>query len=490
MSERSATEAGLDRWRRPVVGVAFIALLLVTLFASPHGLARHEVAAWTWFHYYLGSKYFAELGYFDIYEQTLAAERERQGPLAEPELIRDLHTYEKVGPDVFSSVARNDLWTDARWEEFQADFDSMRPELSRIYWFDVLRDRGYNATPPWNTVAGWMTNALSVRSHLHRSFIKAVDVAGMFVVLGVFLHVFGLARTGLFLLAFWLWPATGGRFLGTLVQYDWFAVLCLAVAAAAGGKRGWLGFLLGVATAMRIFPLVFIGGAMAWTAMQLYDHRKLPAGTFRLAGGYALALALAALLGSIGPRGTDAWGEYVEKIHVHNQHHKFGNARVGLAHVFTGWGIGHKRPSEHVRPGNLERRRGERMAASAALVFLLLLALRKRDELDATLLMLVAFFVLSVASRYYWSLLALFVLFGFTADRSRWRFALGTVMAIVPTTLWWIHAPMHRSTWSDWVFLNQVLLVAFPILLIVLIATDVRTAGGWKAFALPAREGG
>ena len=462
-----------------------MALLSVCLFAPPHGLAKREVAVWTWFHYYLGSKYFTELGYFDIYEQTLAAEIARDGPLATPDLIRDLHTYDKVGPEEWSKVARSPVWTDARWQEFQDDFDAMRPEMSRIYWFDVLRDRGYNATPPWNTVAGWVTNRLSIQSTAHRVLLKSIDVVGMFVVLGVFLHVFGALRTGLFLLAFWAWPATGGRFLGTLVQYDWFVVMSLAVAAAATGRRGWLGFLLGVATAMRVFPIVFLGGAAAWTAMQIYDHRGLPAGTLRGAGGFALALALAGVLGSIGPRGTDAWGEFGDKIAVHNQHHRFGNARVGLAHQFTGWGIGHRRPAEHVRPGNLERRQGQRVALSAVVVLLLLLALRKRDELDATLLMLVAFFVLSVASRYYWTLLSLFVLLGFNAGRPRWKLVLGTSLALGPTALWYAHAPMHSSSWSDWVFMNQTLTVALIGAMVALIASDVREAGGWAAFARP-----
>ena len=484
MSERSETEQPA-RWQRTFVAVAFVALLAVTLFAPPHGVARHKVAAWTWFHYYLGAKYFAELGYFDIYEQTLASEIERDGPLAKPDLIRDLHTYDKVGEEQWSKVSRSPLWTDARWEEFQADFDSMRPELGTIWWFDVLRDRGYNATPPWNTVASWLTNTLSVQNHVHRSLIKAIDVAGMFAVIGVFLHVFGLGRTTLFVIAFWAWPPTGGRFLGTLVQYDWFAVMCLAVAAAATGRRGWLGFLLGIATAMRVFPVVFLGGAAAWTAMQLYDRRRLPEGTLHGAGGFALALALAAAVGSMGPRGMDAWPEFAEKIAVHNQHHRFGNARVGLAHAFTGRGFGHRRPDEHVRAGNLERRKTERMAASAVLVLLLLAALRKRDELDATLLMLVAFFVLSVASRYYWSLLALFVMLGFTSGRPRWKLGLGIALATIPTLLWYAHAPMHRSSWSDWVFLNQVLIVAFPIALIALIRDDVRTAGGWSAWLRP-----
>ena len=487
MSERSPTEPGSGRRQRILIGVASVALVLTAVLAPPHGLAHREVAAWTWFHYYLGSKYFDELGYFDIYEQTVAADRDSGGPLARPDLIRDLHTYTRVGPEVLDTVQRSPGWTDARWAEFQADLDSLRPELSTIYWFDVLRDRGYNATPPWNTVAGWMTNALSVKRGAHRRLIKAVDIAGLAAVLWVFLRVFGGVRTGLFLAAFWAFPATGGRFLGTLVQYDWFVVLCLAGAAAATRRRGWLGFLLGVATAMRVFPVVFLGGALAWTAVQLYDHRRLPAGTARFAGGYLAALLLAGVLGSIGPRGVDAWPEFAAKIHVHNQHHRFGNARVGLAHILTGTGLSHDRPGEQVRPENLERRAPERLALSGLLVLLLGLALRRRDELDATLLMLVAFFVLSVASRYYWTLLSLFVLLGFGEGRPRWKLVLGSTLALLPTALWYAHAPMHRSSWSDWVFFNQALLVLLIGALLALIVSDVRASGGWRGWLTPER---
>jgi len=486
VSERSPTERA-GRRQRILLGVA-AALALTVIVAPPHGLAHREVAAWTWFHYYLGSKYFAELGYFGIYEQTVAADRDSGGPLANPSVIRDLHTYERVGSKVLDTVERDPAWTDERWAEFQADFDSLRPELTQLYWSDVLRDRGYNATPPWNTVGGWLTNAMSIQSGAHRRLIKAVDIAGMAVVLWIFLRVFGGVRTGLFLLAFWAYPTTGGRFLGTLIQYDWFVVMCLAAAAAATGRRGWLGFLIGVATAMRVFPVVFLGGALAWTAVQLYDHRRLPTGTFRLAGGFLAALLLAGLLGSIGPRGMDAWPEFAEKIHVHNQHHRFGNARVGLAHTLTGKGLSHKRPGEAERPRNLERRAPQRIAMSAVLVLLLGLAVRRRDELDATLLMLVAFFVLSVASRYYWTLLSLFVLLGFGEGRPRWKLVLGSVLALLPSLLWFAHAPMHRSSWSDWVFFNQSLYVLLVGALVALIVSDVRASGGWRGWLRPRQK--
>ena len=59
----------------------------------PDLLAGEYIQSWNVYHYYIGAKYFNELGYHDIYEQTLVADREGPGRLSHIENIRSLTNY-------------------------------------------------------------------------------------------------------------------------------------------------------------------------------------------------------------------------------------------------------------------------------------------------------------------------------------------------------------------------------------------------------------
>src|SRR5262249_38774702 len=114
------------------------------------------VHQWDVYHYYVGAKYFPELGYTRIYECTTVAEAEMFGRDAvKNRTIRDLVTNEAepVAPLLAAPGRCKDHFTDARWREFSTDIAFFRNQFSAGRWFEVLHDHGYNATPVWG-VAG------------------------------------------------------------------------------------------------------------------------------------------------------------------------------------------------------------------------------------------------------------------------------------------------------------------------------------------------
>jgi hypothetical protein len=142
-------------------GAAVLGFVLHTNFLAFHGsvgtprtwLHLHDVA-----HYYLGSKYFDELGYSDLYVGMLRAESERYTNHFKAVEARDLDSYEIV--DIRRLLARSDAvksrFTPERWSAFQDDVGFFRDTLGP-QWGDVLRDRGFNPTPVW----AWLGGALA-----------------------------------------------------------------------------------------------------------------------------------------------------------------------------------------------------------------------------------------------------------------------------------------------------------------------------------------
>ncbi|HUH01861.1 MAG TPA: hypothetical protein VML75_07680, partial [Kofleriaceae bacterium] len=74
-------------------------------------------------YYYLNSKYFAELGYFELYPAMLIADAEGERQLRKVDEYRDLHTYDVVPRARATEQAARirARFSPARWTAFRAD---------------------------------------------------------------------------------------------------------------------------------------------------------------------------------------------------------------------------------------------------------------------------------------------------------------------------------------------------------------------------------
>ena len=460
-------------WLIYVIGLV---ILLNSFWASHHGLKNGRVHGWNWYHYWVGSKYHAEVGYFDMYEQTVAAWKDMGSDLGKVRRTRNLRSYKMQRiHDGKRPYLRSDRWSDARWEEFKADLVKMRTIHSKQKWNDCVLDRGYNASPAWNTPASWLTNTLDVGKRSHRRFAKAIDM-GLVLAAALFLPlVFGPLRS---ITAIWIVLGVANnptRFHGSFVQYDWIVLVFAAIALVATRRHAWGGFFLGIATAVRIFPMVFFAAMIARAVLDLMLTRRLPPWCLRLSAGFGLALVLGIGAGAMGPRGIDSWGEWREKIAVHNHHHKSGDGRVGLTHLFGSregpWGT--TVPKIRERFANLEETRAARLALSAVLLALLAAVCWTRDELDAFVLAIIAFFILTVSSRYYWSALALLPFLGWRR-RDRASLAIGGIVALFLTSSYYLFCADLEHTYLKWRTQNFFMLGTFTVAMLVLASLGFR----------------
>ena len=274
-------------------------------------------------HYYLGSKYVAELGYDDLYVAMLRAEKETNGSLATDE-ARDLFTNELVPANelLLTSAPLRARFSDERWEDWKRDVAWFRTTLGPLY-AGVLRDHGYNPSPAWTLMGGTLAGLVPAGSGTGIFLLTLLDPLLLIVVFAAVGRTFGripllYALTSFFLVfgAGFAW--TGGSFL----RQVWLVSVLGAACALATRREGLAGALLGIATALRIFPAVFLAGPVLALLWQMWETRgasrlTVPRALIRLLGGFTGALAVIFVLTATLPRGLGHWSEFRSDLAVH-----------------------------------------------------------------------------------------------------------------------------------------------------------------------------
>ena len=438
---------------------------------------RHEARDWSWYHYYLGSKYFGELGYRGLYDQTVAVDGENAQMFTPFRDIRDLRTYRREPMNYLQRV-RSDGWEHTRWRDFTADVLHFQGRFKLADWKRVLRDRGYNATPTGN----WLY-ALVSRAPLD-SQIKAL--IGFFDPVLLLLALFAAGRVfGGFkalLAGAWFLIFYGNEFHvfgGPLIYV--FAAATIAFAAALQSDRPRLaGALLGWAAMTRVFPGFLLLGLVVWAVAR----RKRILAT-RVLQGIAAVCALGFVLGCASPRGVSAWQEWTSNIQMHSRFHRFGNSRIGLQHLFThDASLGLEWRLKEWRRRTWPKQKGAWLVTAIALGLLWTVAVARgvEDPLEAMVLSLAVVFAGIVLSRYYWTVACLlFLVGGRQRDGPREGLLAGALFGLI--ALFYVYASVERRTFGHYVMANAAWLVFW----VVLLATRLRKpASPGAAATLPA----
>jgi hypothetical protein len=248
----------------------------------------------------------------------LRAEKEKFGELSSPE-ARDLLTNELVPSDelVLTSAPVRARFSAKRWDEFTTDVASFRSWLGPLY-AGILRDHGYNPSPAWTLVGGSLARLVPAGSRTGILLLTCLDpliLIALFVAIG---RTYGripllYALTSFFLVfgAGFAW--TGGSFLRQI----WFACVLGSACALDRRREGVAGALLALATALRIFPAIFMAGPTLARLWEAKETRTIPRSLVRLLGGFAITLAVIVALTATLPRGLGHWREFRADLSVH-----------------------------------------------------------------------------------------------------------------------------------------------------------------------------
>jgi len=414
-----------DEQSGQLLGVmAIVALAAATNFGAFHGSGM--VHHWEQFHYFLGSKYFPEVGYDGIYVASLAAERELDLGHSVQRHMRDLRTNKvvPVGSLVNHMEAVRDRFSDERWAVFRDDVRYFLEHNNYGYITRIRHDHGYNPTPTWTFSARLFSRwpAASAETLTALAWIDTALFAVMFVAI---FRTFGTRMGCLAVIVFglgypWRFDWVGGAFL----RQDWLAALGVAVCLLKRKSFGLAGGLIAYAFMVRVFPGGFLFGPAVIFVRHLVEGR--PTAWFRrLTIGFVAGVVLCLAAGSFVGAGPSAWSDF--KWNLGKHHGTWLTNNVGLKNVLLydratmrRDDVDFKLPEPWIRwqekMNRLEDERQVFLLLAAASFLVLVGAASWRLEIhEAAVLGMAVAFAAVVLTCYYWVMLLLVPL-----GRGRW----------------------------------------------------------------------
>jgi hypothetical protein len=441
--------------------------------------SRGAVRTWNIYHYYLGSKYFPELGYTGLYPQTIVADREGRNWLKDVKAIRDMTDYQvKPVPEIVPAQ-RAPGFSDARWDEFKRDVNVLLAKEPRRQWGGILADRGYNPTPFWNAVGAIFSRALDVTNPAQLAIAVSLDLALYFIMIAAAWWAFGAEASMLAFLCFALLPFNPPRLIGGYIQYDWIAAIVLGVCFVQKRRPIPAAIALGYATMAKVFPLLLVGGLAFPAVRRLVTEKKLDQFTWKFGIAFAAVCLLGLGVGATSGKGLGGWTEWREKITTHNYEMIFGQGRVGLQHIFTHRLGDEFETSEKARKRSYEGQSGAYYAAAVLFLALFLAAVWRRSNLNALLLSTMLVYIFLVPSHYYWSILSILPFWRVKAGK-RWSPALlPALTAFIVPAGWYAYALSQRFEYARFIMFDWLLGLCFLAVTGWLIVVNLHDMNLW-----------
>lgn len=260
-SRRAGDGRGRARARLTLGGAALLAALSWTHFLNFHftGFVHfHEL-----FHYYVGAKYFPELGYDGLYECVALADREDGVASVEERPMRDLRTdrFVAAAEALRTPPACRGRFNDARWSAFRRDVAFFRGRLAGDWWH-AQTDHGYNATPAWTLTGRLLASAVPATPSGARG-LAMLDLGLLALAAFLLARQFGFETACVAVVFF----GTNGlaRFAwtgGAMLRYDWLFLAAAGLAALRAERPALGGFALAWSALLRVFPGVLLAGVV------------------------------------------------------------------------------------------------------------------------------------------------------------------------------------------------------------------------------------
>ncbi len=296
-----------------VAAVSFASYFNFFRFSHGEGFLGPDV-----YHYYMGSKYFSEVGHFELYNCTLAALI--GGGVVSPEApppVRDQHSLEILSREATLAAAGRcrARMGDSRWVAFVHDVGWFHTRFGTRMWPLILRDHGYNPTPVWTMVGGLVSSHVDVDSRAFGWMTRA-DRGLVLAAMLAIAWAFGFEAAALALVVWgtgqlWSYSWVGDSFLRQL----WFSTLVIGLCLLKKARPTAAGGLLAFTTLLRVFPGAFPLGYIASVALSAIRRRRLDPGSLRFVASAAAAVTTLLLISLLGNgMGVAGFHEFSEKM--------------------------------------------------------------------------------------------------------------------------------------------------------------------------------
>lgn len=392
-------------------------------------LAGDFIQYWNSYHYYFGSKYFDELGYFYHYSYTFKAAEEGALEIDHVKIANDLFEYKpRKRKKVLDRVAGRKDFTEERWEMFKKElgyFDRFVPKRS---WRGMMGDHGCNGTPFGLTTGGVLADLFPITNRGARTFLFSLDQILMLLAFCFIAWAFGLRWAAVLALFFFTMFVNLRFTVGGFVRYDFYSATLISFALFKKGFFKTSAPFLAYASMVRIFPaFLMLGPGIKW----LFDWVRTRQMNRKLFSSFVVFVFCCVLffgVGMLNDRGFSGWKQFFKNITHHTAHQHIGPLRVGHKHIFT-----HDLTADKMSRGGRRKNFIDQVpiyrATQILMLTLFVLAVLRRNPNDAYLLGFMFIFFIVVLSRYYWSLAGLLFLLS-QEDRSRWRNVYSDILLI------------------------------------------------------------
>ena len=402
------------------------------------------------FHYYLNSKYFDELGYYDLYPAGILVDHENKGPFL-PEgdkyLAQDEsgHHWRPIEHALERGRVVKEKFTPERWEAFTHDALVLQREKGQFdggLWKQMIQDHGFNGTPAWVAEARPLASIVPVE---HKKLLCLIDVG--LLALGVLAIGWAYGVDAALWTTFFLcitystrWPTISWAYL----RYDYVMSLLVALALIRKGRHFLAGIFAGHAAALRFFPAMYMFGPAA-------------KGLFELLGGRLnkklLALGLAFVLGAGAFVALGTWTvgplnvrEHFENMMDHNSAEQLSSRRIGFALALPFRGDLEPKNITKAIKAETDEQKPLRFGISFLVLAGFAWGLRNKRDDETFAYGWIPFFLLTTASYYYYVVRVVLIAFhAGEIDRLRNRIGLGILLALEAMTNFnEVHFAGHR----------------------------------------------
>lgn len=399
-----------------VAGLVIVAALALALtiygdialdaIRRPAGYVR----PWNIFHYYLGAKYFPELGYFNLYSCALAADDELQGVWDDQTPVRNLTSY-VIGTRQASPPCPGGQFSTDRWARFRADLllvQQLAPpdsaETARL-WRQVLTDKGFNPSPVWATFSWWLTNHIPLTSGPEFKLLVSLDIILLAMALGLVGWTFGWETAAVALACLVTFWGPYRRLAGNVLQYGWLVAVLLGFSF---WQRGWFktsAVFFAYSITTYLFPVFFMAGLLI--RLIAAGVRRQPATVRPLITFFAWLLLFCwlFLMGSLLlPTGPAAWVEFSAKLQRHSAALQQELLNVGLKNLLSTCCDAVNTPAAFEYAAHLAERSGLYLLLGGGLLALFVAYSLRSKNSDLSLMALgyAPLFALVTVSRYYY----------------------------------------------------------------------------------------
>jgi hypothetical protein len=292
----------------------------------------HEI-----WHYYVGAKYYPELGYRGLYLAYLLADDESIQRITSAG-VRNMEDILTTLPrEEALTKAREEIrskFTDDRWQAFTEDYLWLASVAPNKWLNQGLFDAGFNPPPSWNVMGHPLANLMPIGL-----WLPWVDVLLFLIATTMIFRAYGPLGAFGWIMAYGLsYVSDIGWMAGSFFRQGWLVTLACSMACLKERRFAWAGALLAISTGLRIFPILFLAGAGVSLLYRAYQSQQWqPVWRFSLGAGIT-GLCLLGL--SLAMFGWAAWIDFFANIAAHKNVYFVKHVGFRKIALFDDWVTG------------------------------------------------------------------------------------------------------------------------------------------------------